>query len=223
MSRIQVVDENGQPKSNGDFRKAFATPLVIKVGGKDQLVSLASTAMFAYDPRTGREIWKVRHRGHSSSVSPVFSKGLVLATTGYRTVELWAVRPDGSGDVTDTHVVWRFESKDVPTTPSPIAMNDLVIMTSNKGTLTCLETETGKTVWRERLGGNHLASPVSDGDRIYLFSVNGKTSVVRAGRTFEELAENQLESGFMASPAVVGKSLFLRTKTHLYRIEEGLE
>ncbi len=214
------LDANGQPKMDGDFRKAFATPLLIKVGGQEQLVSLASSALFAYDPRTGREIWKVRHSGHSSSVSPVFAKGLVLATTGYRTVELWAIRPDGTGDVTDTHVAWRFASKDVPTTPSPVVMGNHVVMIGNRGAATCLEIETGKTVWRERVGGNHLASPIHDGDRIYFFGVNGKTSVIRAGESFEQLAENPLESGFVASPAGVGNALFLRTKTHLYRIEE---
>ena len=186
------------------------------------MISLASTAMFAYDPLTGREIWKVRHGGHTSSVSPVFGGGLILATTGYRTVEMLAIRPDGLGDVTDTHVVWRVESKDVPTTPSPVVVDDLVIMISNRGTVTCMEIETGKTVWRKRLGGNHLASPICDGERIYFFSVNGKTSVIRGGRGFEELAENQLESGFMASPAAGGRALFLRTKTHLYRIEESV-
>jgi outer membrane protein assembly factor BamB len=214
------LDENGLPKRDGDARKSFATPLVIQVGGKDQLVSLASSAMFAYDPRTGRENWKVRHSGHSSSVSPVFSRGLVLATTGSRTVELWAIRPDGTGDVTDTHVAWRFEDKDVPTIPSPIVKDELVFLVSNKGAVTCLETGTGETVWRERIGGDYLASPVSDGDRIYFFSVKGKTQVIRAGRSFELLAENQLESGFMASPAAAGKALYLRTRTHLYRIEE---
>ena len=215
------LDKNGQPKSNGDFRKAFATPLLIQVDGKDQLISLASTAMFAYDPRTGREIWKVRHSGYSSSVSPVFGNGLVLATTGYGTTEMVAIRPVGTGDVTDTHVAWRFESKDVPTTPSPVVVDDLLVMVGNRGAVTCLEIETGKTVWRERIGGNHLASPVCDSDRIYFFSVNGKTSVIRAGGSFEQLAENRLESGFMASPAVADKALFLRTKTHLYRIEEN--
>ena len=214
------LDKKGQPKNNGDFRKAFASPLLIQVDGKDQLVSLASTAMFAYDPRTGREIWKVRHRGYSSSVSPVFGNGLVLAATGYGATEIVAIRPDGTGDVTDTHVAWRFGGKDVPTTPSPIVVDDLLIMISNRGAVTCLEIETGKTVWRERIGGNHLASSVCDGDRVYFFGVNGKTVVIRAGRNFEKLAENRLDSGFMSSPAGVGKALFLRTKTHLYRIGE---
>jgi outer membrane protein assembly factor BamB len=143
------LDARGKPKNNGDFRKAFATPLVITVDGKDQLISLGSSAMFAYDPQTGKEIWKVHHRGYSSSVSPVFAKGLVLATTGNRIIELWAIRPDGTGDVTDSHVAWRFDSKDVPTTPSPVVVGDLMFMPSNRGAITCLEVETGSVVWRK--------------------------------------------------------------------------
>ena len=143
-----------------------------------------------------------------------------MAATGNRPAELLGIRPDGKGDVSDSHVVWRFEGKDVPTTPSPLAIDELLFVLSNRGTVTCLETKTGKTVWRERVGGNYLASPIYDGERIYFFSANGKSLVIRAGRTFEQLAENKLDSGFNASPAVLGNSPILRTKTHLYRISE---
>ncbi len=214
------LDDNGQPKRDGDFRKAFATPIVIKANGKEQLICPASSSVFAYDPQTGKEIWKVVHGSHTASVSPVFSEGLVVAATGNRPAELLGIRPDGKGDVSDSHVVWRFEGKDVPTTPSPLAIDDLLFVLSNRGTVTCLETKTGKTVWRERVGGNYLASPIYDGERIYFFSANGKSLVIRAGRTFEQLAENKLDSGFNASPAVLGNSLILRNKTHLYRISE---
>ncbi len=212
------LDANGRPEREGDYRKGFSTPLVIDVGGKEQLISPASTATLAYEPRTGREIWRVRNEGHTPALSPVFGSGLVFAATGHRWVELLAIRPDGTGDVTDSHVAWRVKSRDVPTTPSPVAVNGLLFMLSNRGTLTCLEAESGKTVWRERVGRNYLASPIHDGERIYLFSTLGKATVVRAGRRFQKLAENKLDSGFMASPAVVDDSLILRTKTHLYRI-----
>ncbi len=214
------IDENGNPKRDGDARKAFTTPIVIKVDGKEQLISPASAAVFAYEPRTGKEIWKAGHGGHSVSASPVFGKGLVLTTTGLRGSTMMAIRPDGAGDVTKSHMVWRFEDKDVPTTPSPVVVGDLLFMLGNRGTVICLDIGTGQEVWRERLGGNYIASMLCAGDRIYCFNINGKATVIRAGRTFEKLAESELDSGFMASPAVVGNALILRTKTHLYRIEE---
>ena len=120
--------------------------------------------------------------------------------------------------MTGSHVAWRAEGRDVPTTPSPAVIDGLLYVMSNKGVLTCFEATSGKVVYRERMGGNHLASPIHDGRRIWYSSTSGRTTVVRAGRRFEKLAENKLDSGFMASPAVAGDSLILRTKTHLYRI-----
>jgi outer membrane protein assembly factor BamB len=211
-------DKNGKPKSNGDFRKAFATPAVVDVDGKELLICPASSCVFAYDPLTGKEIWKVPHEGHSASVSPVHGNGLVFVATGARKSEILGIRPDGKGDVSGSHVVWRFGGKDVPTTPSPVVIDDLLYMVSNRGTITCLEVDTGKPVWRERVGGNYIASPVYCGDRIYFFGNTGKTKVIGTGKTYELLAENRLDAGFMASPAILGDSLILRTKTHLYRI-----
>ena len=193
---------------------------MIEVGGKEQLISPASAAVFAYEPRTGKEIWKAGHGGHSVSVSPVFGKGLVLTTTGLRGSTMMAIRPDGKGDVTESHMAWRYENKEVRTTPSPVIVGDLLFMLGNRGTVICLDIGTGEEVWRERLGGNYIASMLCAGDRIYCFGITGKATVFRAGRTFEKLAENELEAGFMASPAVDGNALILRTKTHLYRIEE---
>ena len=212
------LDEKGQPKRDGDFRKGFATPLVIRAGGKEQLISPASSTLFAYEPDTGKEIWRVRNTEHTPAVSPVFGGGLVLAVTGHGAAEMLAVRPEGSGDVTDSHVAWRVAGKDVPLTPSPVALSGLLYMLADHGAATCIDIATGKTVWREMLGGSYLASPIHDGERIYFFGGSGKTTVLRAGRTFEKLAENHLAAGFMASPAVAGDSLILRTKTHLYRI-----
>ncbi len=212
------LDEKGQPKRDGDMRKGFATPLVIDVGGKAQLISPASSALFAYEPDTGKEIWRVLNTAYTPAVTPVFDGGLVLAVTGHGAAEMLAVRPDGTNDVTDSHVVWRVAGKDVPLTPSPVVRDGLLYMLSDNGVMTCLETGSGKTVWRENIGGNCLASPIIDGGRIYICSVSGKTTVIRAGRIFEKLAENHLASGFMASPAAAGDSLILRTKTHLYCI-----
>ncbi len=213
------LDANGKPHREGDYRKGFATPLVIEVGGAEQLVSPASMATIAYEPRTGREIWRVTNGGYTPTITPVFGSGLVWAGTGYRSTELIAMRPGGTGDVTDSHVAWRVKGRDVPTTPSPVVIDGLLYMMSNKGTLTCFEAASGKPVYRERIDGNYLASPIHDGRRIWYSNTIGKTTVIRAGRTFEKLAENKLAAGFMASPAVTSDSLILRTKTHLYRVD----
>ena len=217
------LDAQGKPKREGDYRKAFCTPLIVDAGGTPQLISLGACAGFAYDPRTGREIWKTHHTCHSSSPRPVFRNGHVFVTTGHGQSELWAVRVDGQGDVTDTHVKWKVGGRVVPKQPSPLLVDDLIYMVSNDGIATCVEADTGNQVWSERIGGDYMASPIYADRRLYFSSVQGTTTVLRAGRTYESLATNTLASGFMASPAVSGKALFLRTKTHLYRIErEGI-
>jgi outer membrane protein assembly factor BamB len=212
------LDSKGQPKREGDFRKAFSTPLLIEVDGEPQMISSGSKCAFSYDPRTGKELWKVRHTAHTSVLRPVFGAGLVVFFTGLGGPALWAVKPDGRGDVTDTHVAWKV-SRDVPKTPSPVVVDGLLYMVSDSGVVTCLDVATGKPVWRERIGGNHAASPVYAGGRLYFSSKQGETTVLKPGRTSEVLATSKLDGGFMASPAVAGDALFLRTRTHLYRIQ----
>jgi len=214
------LDAKGQPKREGDFRKAFSTPLVVEANGIPLLLSIASKATFAYDARTGKEIWNIPMPGYSSTPRPVFDAGLTYITTGRGKGELWALPVDGSGDLTDTHIVWKMKGKSVPWTPSPLLLDGLLYVLADNGAFTCLEAATGKEVWKGRIGGNYMASPIYADGRIYCFSVQGKTVVLKAGRAYQVLAENRLESGFMASPAVCGKALILRTKTHLYRIEE---
>jgi outer membrane protein assembly factor BamB len=212
------LDEKGQPKRDGDMRKGFTTPIIIDVAGKDQLISPASSTIISYDPATGKEIWRVKSPTHTPAVSAVFANGLVLAVTGHGPAEMLAIRPDGQGDVTETHVAWRMGGKEIPLTPSPVVVNGLLYMLSDNGILNCIEVASGNKVWREQMGGNCIASPIHDGEKVYVFALSGKTTVLRAGRTFEKLSENTLESGFMASPAVTKNCLILRSKTHLYNI-----
>ncbi len=214
------VDAQGRPAAEGDFHKAFSTPLIVEVGGKPQMISPASKCIFAYDPRTGKELWKVRHTAHTAVVRPVFSNGLAIAHTGLGGPQLWAIRMDGEGDVTQSHVVWKV-AQDAPKTPSPIVVEDLLYMVSDDGVVTCIETATGKAVWKQRIGGSYAASPIYADGRLYFCSQQGKTTVLKPGRAFDALATNTLDGSFMASPAVSGKALFLRTKTHLYRIESA--
>lgn len=214
-------DENvpGQMARDGDLRKAHSTPLIVKVGEKFQMLSAGAKAAYAYEPQTGRELWRVQYNAWSAAPRPLFEKGLAFIISGFGgKTELLAVRVDGQGDITDTHVAWRFDTM-VSKTASPLLVDGLLYMVSDDGMVTCLEAATGNRVWRERIGGKYAASPIYGDDRLYFFSQEGKTTVIKPGRTCEFLATNSLAGGFMASPAAAGKALYLRTKTHLARIE----
>jgi outer membrane protein assembly factor BamB len=200
------------------WSQAYATPLVIRVGETDQLVSPAAHYAAAYEPATGKEIWRVRYdEGFSNVPRPVFARGLVFIATGFQQPEMLAVRPDGKGDVTRTHVAWRL-ARGVPFTPSPIAAGDELYMINDAGILTCVAAETGAIAWQHRLPGSYSASPVLAGGLIYLQSEDGQTIVIRPGASFQAVAANRLDAGMLASMAVAGRSLYVRTEEHLYRI-----
>ncbi len=200
-------------------RKAFCTPTVVNSGGRPELVSPGSKAMMGYDPRTGEELWKIRYYGWSMVPRPVFGHGLLYVIMDYDRPQLWAVRPGGRGDVTEENVAWK-AIKGMPSTPSLLLIDDLLLMVTDMGVATCVEAKTGEVVWRERIGGNHSASPIYAGGRVYFFSHHAVATVIQPGRKFKRLAVNQLDGPMMASPAVAGNALFLRTETHLYRIEK---
>ena len=203
---------------DGDLRKAHSTPFIATINGQPQMFISGAKAAYAYDPRTGRELWQVRYLAWSAAPMALVYKNLALLDTGLGKTELWGVRLGGSGDVTDTHVAWKYE-KDAAKTASPVLVGDLLYMVNDNSTVTCLEAATGQLVWRERIGGNFAASPIVADGKIFLPNQQGKTFVLKPGRSFAPIATNTLEIGCMASPAVDGKALFLRTKTHLYRIE----
>lgn len=219
---FQDLTPEGKPLREGDMRKAFSTPLVITHEKQPMLISVGSKATYCYDPATGKELWRVEERKHhSGTVTPVVGHGMVFTATGLAKGELWAVKLGGSGVVTDTHVAWKVTTH-VPNRPSPLLVADLLFMIhQDTGVVSCLEAKTGELIWRERLPGlgNYSASPIHAEGRLYFFNENGYGSVIEAGRTFKVLAENKLENGFMATPAVAGKALFVRSKTDLYRLE----
>ncbi|MBI5386813.1 MAG: PQQ-binding-like beta-propeller repeat protein [Verrucomicrobia bacterium] len=213
-------DENvpGQMAKDGDLRKAHSTPLIATVAGTPQMFSAGAKAAYAYDARTGRELWKVQYPDWSVAPRPLYDKGLVFFVTGLNKKELWAVKTGGQGDVTDTHVAWKLKTQ-VGKYASPILVDGLIYTAAEENFVSCVDAATGQIIWTERIGGKYAASPVYADGRLYLFSQQGTTTVLKPGRTFEALATNALAGGFMASPAVSGKAFFLRTKTHLYRIE----
>lgn len=204
----------------GDRRKAHSTPFLITVKGEPQLLSAGAKAAYAYDPRTGQELWRVRYESAwSAAPMPLYQDGLVFFVTGFGKTELMAVRADGKGDVTDTHIVWRTDSF-VSRTASPILVDGLLYMVTDDGVVSCTDPKTGEQIWKKPIGGKHASSPIYADGRIYFCSKQGKTTVIKPGRAYEELATNELPGGFWASPAVSGKALYLRTKTHLVRVEE---
>ena len=224
------VGPDGKPEAEGDWRKAFSTPHVTLLDGAPVLLSQGAKALYAYEPRTGRELWRVEERtSHSASARPTAGLGLVFVNTGWSSGQILAVRPGGKGEVLDANaepngssgalrIVWK-SKRNVPKKPSLQLAEDLLVSIDDGGVAGCVEALTGKEVWRERIGGNYSASPLLAEHRIYFFSEEGNTTVIQAGRQFKKLAENTLDDGFLASPAVAGKALFLRTRSHLYRIE----
>jgi len=205
------------------WSQAYVTPLVIHLdqpgaAGTDQLISPAAFYAAAYDPANGKEIWRVRYDdGFSNVPRPVFANGLVLITTGFQQPSLLAVRPDGKGDVTRTHIAWRLD-RGVPFTPSPIAVGDALYMVSDAGILSVVDLQTGSVRWQERLGGNFSASPILAAGMIFFSAEEGVTTVIRPGDRFDRVGVNQLEAPILASIAVSDGSLFVRTATHLYRL-----
>jgi outer membrane protein assembly factor BamB len=227
---FQDLGPDGLPEMTGDYRKAFATCQVATFEGQTTLLSPGSKALYAYDPLSGTELWRVEERSsYSSATRPVTGHGLVFAPTGFASGQVLAIRPGKPGEVLDAkvpgpasmqlQVVWKTK-RNAPKKPSLLLLGDLLYAIEDNGVATCWEAMTGKVVWSERIGGHYSASPLAAGGRIYLFSEEGKTTVLAAGRECKKLAENQLGDGFMASPAVAGNALFLRSRSHLYRVEE---
>ena len=210
-------------KKPHDNRKAYATPSIIEHQGRKQLISPAAEVTFSYDPATGEELWRVRHEGWgwNSACRPIFKNGLVYVTTGVAK-QLLAVRPDGTGDVTDTHIAWKAQ-RSVPSISSPIIANGLLFMVSDSGGIvSCLDAATGLPIWKERLrhGRNHWASPVYAGGKIYFFSKEGDVTEVAPTRDFQVLANHKFNAGFLAGPAILHDGLLLRSKAHLYYVSE---
>jgi outer membrane protein assembly factor BamB len=214
-------DENmpGQMVKDGDWRKAHSTPLVVNAAGKPLMISSGAKAAYGYDPRTGQELWKVQYYDWSEAPRPLFENGVAYIVTGLTKAELWAVKTDGAGDVTDTKVAWKLKTH-IGKYASPIMVDGLIYTAADESFVTCIDAATGQVVWAERIGGKYAASPIYADGRLYFFSQDGTTTVIKPGRKLEVLATNKLDNGFMASPAAAGKAFYLRTKTHLYRVED---
>lgn len=213
------LDEEGNPKREGDLRKAYSTPGLIEVDGATQVVSMGSRAGYGYDARTGKEVWGIRHGEFNATSPPCFYNGYAIVNTGSRKAQLRAIRLDGTtqGDVTESHEVWRRE-KGNSRLAAPLLVDRRIYMVTDTGVVTCVNADNGEEVWKGRLGGTHVASPISANGVIYFFSEEGEVTVVKADDQFEIVAKNRLAEGGRASLAAAHGHLLVRSFGHLYRI-----
>jgi outer membrane protein assembly factor BamB len=200
---------------DGDWKKAYSTAHVIDVDGKQQIVSPAAKAVIAYEPATGQELWKVRYDEHSSAIRPLFDGKHLYISSGFSKAKLLSISPVGSGDITSSNVLWQ-ATRAIGCKPSPVFLGGKICSLEDRGVLTAMDPTNGEIVWQKRLGGDFSSSPVVAKDRIYCFDEQGKGHVVNAQG--EVLAENTLDAGCLASPAIVGNDLIVRTRTSLYCI-----
>lgn len=216
----EQVWRTARPKmraSNGEFQKAYSTPLIIDVDGNTQAVIPGAQWMCAYDPKTGDEIWRADcGNGFSTTPMAVYEAGLVVCSTGFMSPNLVAVNPAGSGDVTKSHIVWN-SSKGGSTMPTAVASGGLLYSMSDDGRLSVLSADAGKIVNQKRIQGKFAASPLLADGKLYLSSQEGVMTVLSVPQ-LENLAKNKMDGGLMASPAVLGSDLIVRTDKSLMRI-----
>jgi outer membrane protein assembly factor BamB len=210
---------SGRLNDNPDLKKAYGTPLVLPVGGRDVVVSPGADWVYGYDPETGAELWRASYGvlGFSVVPRPVAAHGLVFLSTSFTKPEMLAIRPGGAG--VEPEIVWR-QARGAPSMPSPLVVGDELYVVSDKGIATCLDAKTGDVVWSERLGGNFSSSPLFADGRIYVGNRDGATSVIKPGRKFDLVATNQLDGQIFATPAAVGRAIYLRTDEAMYRLEQ---
>jgi outer membrane protein assembly factor BamB len=204
-----------------DLKKCFTTPLLVGSGKETQMISTGARWIVSYDPKTGKERWRLRHgQGFSNGSCPVFSHGRVIFSTGCMKANLLAVDVNGAGEIPVTNAAWRI-TEHVPVMSSPTVGGDELYWVSDEGIGSCADARTGEIYWQKRVGGRTFASPLYAEGRVYFFAQDGKATVVRAGRQFEKLAENQLDGAVVATPAIVDGAIYVRTDTHMYRIRNG--
>ena len=201
-------------------RKAYGTPFIIPRGNTNQMVSIGAKGVYSYDPENGKELWKAEHRGWSIAPRPVYGEGLVFTMIDRDRPEMWAINPNGSGDITETHIEWK-ETKRMPPRASPIIIKGLLFVVDRNGYISCIEAKTGKSIWQKRMKGRFSASPILANNLIYFFNEDTVCTIIKPTRELEIVAENKLSSDkLMATPAFDENSIYIRTENNLYRIKE---
>ena len=201
-------------------RKAYGTPFIIPRGNSNQMVSIGAKGVYSYDPENGKELWKAEHRGWSIAPRPVYGEGLVFTMIDRDRPEMWAINPNGSGDITETHIEWK-ETKRMPPRASPIFIKGLLFVVDRNGYISCIEAKTGKSIWQKRMKGRFSASPILANNLIYFFNEDTVCTIIKPTRELVIVAENKLSSDkLMATPAFDENSIYIRTENNLYRIKE---
>ena len=199
-------------------RKAYGTPFIIPRGNTNQMVSIGAKGVYSYDPENGKELWKAEHRGWSIAPRPVYGEGLVFTMIDRDRPEMWAINPNGSGDITETHIEWK-ETKRMPPRASPIIIKGLLFVVDRNGYISCIEAKTGKSIWQKRMKGRFSASPILANNLIYFFNEDTVCTIIKPTRELEIVAENKLsDDKLMATPAFDENSIYIRTEKKLTRI-----
>ena len=215
---------DGKPKREGDLRKAYCTPGFATVDGQVQILSVGSRAMQSYDMETGKELWTLRHGNYNAGIRPLWleKEGLALINTGSRGAHMVAVKLDTTtkGDITDSHVVWD-RDKANPRFAKPIYHDGVIYQTIDTGVAYAIEAKSGKELWKGRLGGNFRSSPILAGSHLYFFNEEGVCTILKTGKTFEVVGTNEVPGmGTTACPAVSKGAIFVRGRSHLYKIQQ---
>ncbi|MEC7224004.1 MAG: PQQ-binding-like beta-propeller repeat protein [Verrucomicrobiota bacterium] len=201
-------------------RKAYGTPFIIPRGNSNQMVSIGAKGVYSYDPENGKELWKAEHRGWSIAPRPVYGEGLVFTMIDRDRPEMWAINPNGSGDITETHIEWK-ETKRMPPRASPIIIKGLLFVVDRNGYISCIEAKTGKSIWQKRMKGRFSASPILANNLIYFFNEDTVCTIIKPTRELDIVTENKLSSDkLMATPAFDENSIYIRTENNLYKIKE---
>lgn len=225
---LALEKETGKTRWKVDRAKktrSYSVPLIREVNGKPQLFLAGSYHVTGFDPRNGAEIWHVSTdhlRMQQYVASLVYNHGLIFVTAGFPDRHFLAIRPDGQGDVTQTHVAWH-EQKGVSYVPSPVAAGDYFFVVSDDGIASQFEAKTGKRTWQERMGRHFSGSLITAGGLVYFPDDDGNTTIVRPGDKLDVVAKNSLDEGCYSSPAVSQGQIFIRGEKHLWAIGSGAE